>query len=599
MMRKLPARLAAAAGVCAALCASCTTQLAGGTNTGNGHEDEVVGTLYAYAPSGVHSAFGATVSMRPAGSLADTSGALPVDVASVKTAADGRYAINGVDTGLYVIEAADSANNRALISPVRIVRTDTTTALGPDTLKPSGAIKGKIILSEGGDPRKVLLLAFGLDRFARVDSNGSFAFPDLAQGAYTLRFLPLLADYSVLDTSGIAVKASDTTRLDSIVLPFSGIPTPKNVTISYDTLRQIVTLSWSKADTSLASSYNVYRRDIDSNTVAARINVSPVTDTVYRDSTAAQNMTYAYAVAAVNRRATEGTQSASLTVVVASAFRFIKDFGTAGAGPGQFLLPQDIAADPSGTFWVADANRNKILRFDSSGAFLSEWGVQGTAAGQLTAPFGLDMDPQQNIVVCGLDGTRVEKFDTRGNLILEIDSSGVQIKDVSVDENGNIYVSMAAGTGQNSIVKYDATGVLLASWQTGSVYISHALLARKGRVYCAVSQPSSVGHPYDDVYIEAFDSTGFRLGTITVRQSGETGVIDIRDLDVDGAGRVYAVDPEYGRVRIFNPDFTPLTSFGVKGSGAGQFSCIQGIAISAGGRIAVTDQSSIHLFVCP
>jgi sugar lactone lactonase YvrE len=557
----------------------------------------VAGTLYE--PCGKKAAKNADVSLRLASVLADTTGTAQVNAASGKTDTNGRYFFNSIDTGVYVVEGFDSADNRVLIEGVHIASRDSAKTLGPDTLKPAGAIKGKIVLSEGGDPRKVLVFSFGIDRFARVNTDGSFLFPDLARGTYTLRFLPLSPDYGVLDTGNIVVKPSDTTGLDSIVLPFVGIPLPKNVTISYDTLKRIVTLSWSKADTALVESYNVYRRNVDSNTVFARINASPVTDTVYRDSTGTQNETYEYRVAAVNKSATEGTESVSATVTIVSAFRFVKDFGTAGSGAGQFLAPEGIAVDRNGRFWVADEYRNKIMNFDSSGAFLLEWGVYGSAAGQLNYPFGLDIDPQQNIVVCEWDGTRVEKFDTLGNLVLEIDSSGIQIKDVSVDEKGNIYFSMAANGVSNSIVKYNSNGVLLTSWQTSSIYIGYGLLARNGRVYCTGSQPSSDGHFYDDVYIEVFDTIGTKLGTINVRQPGETGLIDIRDLNIDGAGRIYAVDPEYGLVRVFNSDFAYLTSFGVKGCGAGQFSNIQGIAISANGRIAVTDQSSIHLFVHP
>jgi streptogramin lyase len=597
MKLKTPVFLSAlSAFLCFLINLSCTTQLAGGSGSDEGHS-RIMGTLYE--PCGKRPAAHADVRMRLASVLADTTGGALVDAASGKTDASGAYSFAGVDTGVYVVEGFDSADNRVLIKGVHVSNIDSSKTLGPDTLKPGGAIKGKIILIEGGDPRKILVFSFGIDRFARVNSDGSFLFPDLARGTYTLRVLPLLPDYGVLDTAGIAVKSADTTDIGAVSPRFIGIPTPKNVTISYDTLKQIVTLTWGKADTALVKSYNIYRRNVDSNTVFARINASPVIDTVYRDSTGVQNLTYEYRVAAVNKSAAEGTRSVSCTVTMVSAFRFVKDFGTPGAGAGQFLAPEDIAVDRKGGFWVADEYRNKIMSFDSSGAFLFEWGVNGSAKGQLNYPFGLDIDPQQNIVVCDFDGSRVEKFDTLGNLILEIDSSGIQIKDVSVDEKGNIYVSMTANGVLNSIVKYNPKGVLLATWQTSSTFLGHGLLAKNGRVCCAGSRLSSVGHSYEDVLIEVFDTIGTHLGIFNVRQSGETGVIDIRDLDVDGAGRIYAVDPSYGLVRIFNPDFTFLTSFGVKGGNAGQFSCIQGIAICASGRIAITDQSSVHLFVHP
>ena len=109
-----------------------------------------------------------------------------------------------------------------------------------------------------------------------------------------------------------------------MICRFLGIPTPKNVGLGYDTMNQIVTLKWSKADTSLVSSYNVYRRNVDSNTVMTRINMSPVTDTVYHDSTGVQDKTYEYHVVAVDRNASEGTKSAGMTISFLAAY-FVTD----------------------------------------------------------------------------------------------------------------------------------------------------------------------------------------------------------------------------------------------------------------------------------
>jgi len=59
-------------------------------------------------------------------------------------------------------------------------------------LETRGVIKGVVKLSNGGDPRKVFVLAFGIDKFAQVDSNGRFTLANIAQGKYTMRFLPVI-----------------------------------------------------------------------------------------------------------------------------------------------------------------------------------------------------------------------------------------------------------------------------------------------------------------------------------------------------------------------------------------------------------------------
>ena len=194
---------------------------------------------------------GVRVVIRPRTTLADTSrlglSKRMADTASAVTDASGRFVIDSIDTGTYVIEAA-SGNNAVFIDSVVVKRTDSTLNLPPDTLKPAGAIKGVIRLSEGGDPRKVFVLAFGVDRFAGVEADGRFRFQGLAEASYRLRIISTLDNYGVVDTV-TTVRSADTTDLDTIELPFTGIPTVKGLTLIYDRLRQIVTLRWNRADT--------------------------------------------------------------------------------------------------------------------------------------------------------------------------------------------------------------------------------------------------------------------------------------------------------------------------------------------------------------
>jgi DNA-binding beta-propeller fold protein YncE len=53
--------------------------------------------------------------------------------------------------------------------------------------------------------------------------------------------------------------------------------------------------------------------------------------------------------------------------------RKLKEWGTAGTGPGQFQLPHSIQVDAKGIVYVADRENGRIQRFDSSGTFLGEW----------------------------------------------------------------------------------------------------------------------------------------------------------------------------------------------------------------------------------
>jgi hypothetical protein len=62
----------------------------------------------------------------------------------------------------------------------------------------------------------------------------------------------------------------------------------------------------------------------------------------------------------------------------------VREWGTAGTGPGQFVLPHSIQIDPAGVVYVADRENGRIQRFDQTGKYLGEWSYGKT--------FGLDAD---------------------------------------------------------------------------------------------------------------------------------------------------------------------------------------------------------------
>jgi hypothetical protein len=403
---------------------SITDPHAGNTSqTGNG---AVLGMLYE--PDGTTPAVGVPVTIRPRNTLADTSGfGLPkrlADTMSVTTDDSGRYVFDStLDTGTYVIEAS-SGDNAVLIDSVTVEDADTTLDLPPDTLKLVGALKGVISLSEGGDPRKVFVLAFGIDRFAAVDSLGAFRFQNLAEAAYDLRIVSSRDVYGVLDLPAVPVISADTTDLDTIELPFEGIPTVKGLALSYDTLRQIVTLTWEQADTALVSGYSVYREHQDSGLV--KINSAPIADTTYSDSTALQDQKYTYLVKAVDKTGNEGLLSAGVGVEVVSAFALSATFGNGtGTADGYFNSMRAIAVDSSGNIFVADVLNYRIQKFDSTGAFLMAWGSEGSADSQFGRSIrDIALDSRGHVYVVDQGNSCIKKFDNEGNYLLKWGSAG-------------------------------------------------------------------------------------------------------------------------------------------------------------------------------
>lgn len=65
--------------------------------------------------------------------------------------------------------------------------------------------------------------------------------------------------------------------------------------------------------------------------------------------------------------------------------RFLASFGGTGSGPGQFIVPHEIAIDSFGRLFVADRDNNRIQIFDQDGVFLDQWQQFGRASGLFIA----------------------------------------------------------------------------------------------------------------------------------------------------------------------------------------------------------------------
>jgi hypothetical protein len=59
----------------------------------------------------------------------------------------------------------------------------------------------------------------------------------------------------------------------------------------------------------------------------------------------------------------------------------VREWGSAGTGPGQFRLPHSIQIDDTGVIYVADRENGRIQRFDRGGKYLGEWSTYGKTFG--------------------------------------------------------------------------------------------------------------------------------------------------------------------------------------------------------------------------
>ena len=55
---------------------------------------------------------------------------------------------------------------------------------------------------------------------------------------------------------------------------------------------------------------------------------------------------------------------------------FLRTIGTSGRGPGQFVDPEGVAVDPSGSVFVSDTTDNRVERFAADGTVPRTVGIR-------------------------------------------------------------------------------------------------------------------------------------------------------------------------------------------------------------------------------
>jgi DNA-binding beta-propeller fold protein YncE len=95
----------------------------------------------------------------------------------------------------------------------------------------------------------------------------------------------------------------------------------------------------------------------------------------------------------------------------------LREWGSAGTGPGQFHQPHGIAIDDEGVIYVADRQNGRLQRFDLEGRFLGEWANLGMVTTLAVVGGDLWIGTQQRNEPTGASGWLM-KIDRRSGKIL-------------------------------------------------------------------------------------------------------------------------------------------------------------------------------------
>ncbi len=115
----------------------------------------------------------------------------------------------------------------------------------------------------------------------------------------------------------------------------------------------------------------------------------------------------------------DGSDNVWLTdVVLQQVYKFSHDGqllltlgerGVAGNGSMRFDRPTDVAVAKDGSFFVSDGYRNtRVMKFSAEGTFLLQWGTKGAGRGEFDLPHGLAIDRAGRVYVADRSNMRVQ-----------------------------------------------------------------------------------------------------------------------------------------------------------------------------------------------
>ena len=127
--------------------------------------------------------------------------------------------------------------------------------------------------------------------------------------------------------------------------------------------------------------------------------------------------------------------------------RFMRSFGRAGTGPGEFNRPEGLCVDAQDRVYVADSCNHRIQIFSRDGQFIRAYGKAGAGKGELSYPYDICVDAAGRQYVCEFGNSRIQIFDANDQPLEIIGGPGVAPGrfsnpwGVALDSAGNLYVA--------------------------------------------------------------------------------------------------------------------------------------------------------------
>jgi DNA-binding beta-propeller fold protein YncE len=155
--------------------------------------------------------------------------------------------------------------------------------------------------------------------------------------------------------------------------------------------------------------------------------------------------------------------------------------GVAGETESTFSGPCDVAIGHNGDIFVADGHQNnRIVKFSQDGKFIKAWGSKGAGQGQFSVPHTIAIDSQGRVFVGDRGNLRIQIFDQDGKWLDEWKQFG-RPSGILITADDTLYVGdvsepgggITIGSARTGVVREKITGTLpesIAVDRDGSVY---------------------------------------------------------------------------------------------------------------------------------